>query len=133
MAENEFDTYENGVASEKEGAKKARAKKTNSFTQILNGEFLTKEFVLNNLNYIFFIFFLLLVITTKVYYGKQLATKISDTQRDLDQQSAEYIEAKSKLEFETRRYKLVKRLEKRELKETQNATKVIRIKKVTNE
>ena len=133
MAENEFDMYENGVASEKEGTKKARAKKTNAFTQILNGEFLTKEFVLNNLNYIFFIFFLLLVITTKVYYGKQLATKINDTQRDLDQQSAEYIEAKSKLEFETRRYKLVKRLEKRELKETQNATKVIRIKKETNE
>jgi len=37
------------------------------------------------------------------------------------------------LETVTRRYKLVEKLEKRQLKETQNATKVIRVKKKANE
>ena len=44
---------------------KKRPAQSNALAQILNGEFLTKEFVLNNLNFIFFIIFLLLLIMTK--------------------------------------------------------------------
>ena len=43
------------VDSKKESKQTSRSSKTSAFTQILNGDFLTKEFVLNNLNYIFFI------------------------------------------------------------------------------
>ena len=107
--------------------------KASAFSQILNGDFLTKEFVLNNLNYIFFLIALLLLIIAKGYYGKQISVDIDNAQREYDQNAAEYIEVKSKLEAVTRRYKLVERLEKRELKETKNATKVIRLKKKKDE
>lgn len=113
--------------------KKSTSKKTSTLSQILNGEFLTKEFVLNNLTFIFFLIFLMIMIVAKGYYGKQLTNDIISTQRELDQNTAEYIEAKSKLEKITRRYKLEKRLEKRELHESQNATKVIVVKKAENE
>jgi ABC-type transport system involved in cytochrome bd biosynthesis fused ATPase/permease subunit len=134
MAENEFDTYEDGEktgtqSETKTSSKKSTVKKTNAFMQILNGEFLTKEFFLNNLNYIFFIMALLLVIVSKGYYGKQLIDDTNKTQRELDQKAAEYIEAKSRLEFVTRRYKLVEKLKSRDLQESQNTKKVIRLKK----
>ena len=134
MTENEFDTYENGEktgtqSENKTSSKKSTGKKPNAFMQILNGEFLTKEFFLSNLGYIFFIMGLLLVIVSKGYYGKQLIDETNKTQRELDQKAAEYIEAKSRLEFVTRRYKLVEKLKSRDLQESQNTKKVIRLKK----
>jgi hypothetical protein len=107
---------------------KKRPAQSNALAQILNGEFLTKEFVLNNLNFIFFIIFLLLLIVGKGYYGKQLSKDVDSTQKEVDELTADFVEAKARFEEETRRYKLVERLEKRGLKESQNETKVIRIK-----
>ena len=104
-------------------------KDANALTQILNGEFLTKSFVLNNLPYIFFILLLLIVFVAKGYYVKQLNDEIKINETELNQNAAEYIEAKTKLEEETKRYKLVEKLQERELKESLNATNVIRIKK----
>jgi len=124
-------TNKQAPSSENETIK--RSGKASAFSQILNGDFLTKEFVLNNLNYIFFLIALLLLIIAKGYYGKQISVDIDNAQREYDQNAAEYIEVKSKLETVTRRYKLVERLEKRELKETKNATKVIRLKKKKDE
>ena len=123
----------NKQAPSSENETKKRSGKASAFSQILNGDFLTKEFVLNNLNYIFFLIVLLLLIIAKGYYGKQISVDIDNTQKEYDQNAAEYIEVKSKLETVTRRYKLVERLEKRELKETKNATKVIRLKKKKDE
>lgn len=123
----------NKQAPSSENETKQRSGKASAFSQILNGDFLTREFVLNNLNYIFFLIALLLLIIAKGYYGKQISTDIDNAQRDYDQNAAEYIETKSKLETVTRRYKLVERLQKRELKETKNITKVIRLKKKKDE
>lgn len=127
------DKNTNKKATSSENETKKRSGKASAFSQILNGDFLTKEFVLNNLNYIFFLIALLLLIIAKGYYGKQISVDIDNAQREYDQNAAEYIEVKSKLETVTRRYKLVERLEKRELKETKNATKVIRLKKKKDE
>jgi hypothetical protein len=118
--------------SERKFRSSAERKSSRAVAQILNGEFLTKEFVLNNLNFIFFIIFLLLLIVGKGYYGKQLSKDLETTQKELDEATAEYIEAKAKLEEDTRRQVLVEKLESRGLKETVNPTKVIRIKKVEN-
>lgn len=113
--------------------KRPKGGKANAFAQILNGEFLTKSFVLDNLNYIFFIMLLLLILISKGYYGKQLNKDTDASQRNLDQHSAEFIEAKARLELVTRRFRMAERLAERELKETQNATKVIRIKEKVHE
>ena len=106
-----------------------KSKGPSALTQILNGEFLTKSFVVNNLLYIFFILLLLIVFVAKGYYVKQLNSEIILNQSELNQNAADYIESKTKLESETRRYKLVEKLKERELKESLNATKVIRVNK----
>ena len=106
-----------------------QGKKASALTQILNGEFLTKSFVLNNLPYIFFILFLLMVFVSKGYYVKQLNDDIKMNQTELNQNAADFIDQKTELEDETKRYKLLERLKERGLKESLNATKVIRVKK----
>ena len=108
---------------------KKRVKKQTSFVQILNGDFLTKDFMLNNLNFIFFIMFLLILTVGKGYYGKQLSRDVAKTQQELDEATSDYFEAKVSLEEKTQRTELVQQLESSGLKETVNPTKVIRIKK----
>lgn len=107
----------------------AKPKRQNLLVQVLNGEILTRDFVLNNLTFIFFILFLLMLMVAKGYYGKQLQKDITDLQADVDAQTAEYIENKARLEESTSRYRLVQALEKRGLKETVNPVKVIRLKR----
>ena len=69
MKDNEYienKEPEKGEVDEKPKNTSSRGKvKSNAFNQILNGEFLTKDFVINNLNYIFYIFFLLLILFAK--------------------------------------------------------------------
>ena len=134
--ENEFvdkETVEKQKVAEKPKRKRKavgeRSKASRAFAQILNGEFLTREFVLNNLSFIFFVILLLLLTVGKGYYGKQLSKDVEKTQNELNAITAEYIEAKAKLEEDTRRQVLVEKLEPNGLKETVNPTKVIRLKK----
>jgi hypothetical protein len=117
------------IKKEKIAARKPKSNKPNAFVQILNGDFLTKEFMLNNLNYIFFVIFLLILMVAKGYYGKQLSADVVKTQREVDEITADFFAAKAKLEEDTRRTKLVEELESTGLKETVNPTKVIRIEK----
>lgn len=134
--ENEFierAQQENTVSPE---PKKTRTKKQttkrkgpNAFIQILNGDFLTKEFFVNNLPFIFFLMLLLLVSIGKGYYGKQLTKNVNDTQLELDEITGDYFDAKARLEENTQRSILIERLERSGLKETTNPTKVIRLKK----
>lgn len=117
--------------SKKKAAKKKAAKerKPNAFVQILNGDFFTREFMVGNLNFIFFIMLLLLLVVGKGYYGKQLTKDVNSTQEQLDEATSDYFEAKTRLEEETERTRLIEELESVGLKETVNPTKVIRIKK----
>lgn len=110
-----------------------KPKKQNLVVQILNGEILTRDIVLNNLTFVFFVLLLLLLMVAKGYYGKQLQKNIADLQADVDAKTAEYVEGKAKLEESTSRYRLVQKLEQRGLKETTNPANVIRVKKGENE
>jgi len=120
-----------GVKEEivKKRKKKSSEKSKSAFVQILNGDFLTKEFVLNNLSFIFFIIFLLLLSVGKGYYGKQLAKDADKAQDELNELSSDYLEVKARLEESTRRQILIEKLGKEGLIETVNPTKVIRIKR----
>jgi hypothetical protein len=129
------DREANEIAKKKERAKKvkkAKEKKPSALVQILNGDFLTKEFMLGNLSFIFFVMFLLLLMVSKGYYGKRLAKDVTQTQLELNEVTSDHFEAKARLEEETRRVRLVKELEPIGLKETVNPTKVIRIKAKKN-
>ena len=52
--------------------KKKEGKSSNIFLQILNGEFLVQDFVINNLTYVFFLFAMFIIVISKGYYGKSL-------------------------------------------------------------
>jgi hypothetical protein len=139
MAENEYIDKDKAAEEAKKAEQKEKkvkkksvpkSSKPNAFTQILNGDFLTREFVLNNLNFIFFIILLLLLIVGKGYYGKQLSKDVDEAQKELDEMTADYVEAKARMEEETRRYRLVQQLGPRGLVESEDSTKVIRLKKV---
>ncbi len=133
MKDNEYiDKDSRQENSGSDNQKRAAKKKKSAFSMILNGEFLTKGFVLDNLGFIFFLIFLLLILVSKGYYGKQLSKDINQAQRDVDQITADYVEAKAKVEEEGLRYKLVEKLDS-SLKENENETKVIRIKKPKTE
>ncbi len=114
-----------------ETVKPAKSKKERliGISEILNGEFLTREVVTNNIPYIIFIMALLVGVVGKGYYGKQLSKDIDVAHKELDEMTAEYVEAKAKLEENTKRQVLVEKLEAQGLKETVNPTKVIRLKK----
>ena len=137
--ENDFtdkDQLDEQNAAEKKKEKKKVAKKKaskerkpNAFVQILNGDFFTKEFMVNNLNFIFFVIFLLILVVGKGYYGKQLSKDVIATQEELKEASSDFVEAKTRLVEETGIARLVEQLESSGLKETVNPTKVIRIKK----
>lgn len=130
--ENEYLDKEQQSAKEtstKKAAKKKKKKKQSLFVQILNGDILSKEFIIANLNFIFFVIFLLLLVIAKGYYGKQQVTDIAKEQKELDELTSDFVEAKARLEENTRRIKLVKELESTGLKETENPTKVIKVKK----
>lgn len=118
-----------GKQKDQKAASTAKPRKQNLLVQILNGDILTRDFVLNNLSFIFFILLLSLLMVAKGYYGKQLQKDINDLQADVDVKTAEYIENKAKLEESTSRYRLVQKLEKRGLKETVDPAKVIRLKR----
>lgn len=133
MTENDYTQFESSQKEKKATKRTKSSSGVNAFTQILNGDFLTKDFVLNNLNYIVFFLFLLFLIVAKGYYGKQVIEDIRENRRNLDQNTAEYIEFKTKMEEMTRRYKMVERLKERNLVESQNAIKVIRIKPTKDE
>jgi hypothetical protein len=104
-------------------------KKQSLLLQIVNGEILMRDFVIKNMGFVFFFLFLLLLLVSKGYLGKQLTTDINKSLQKLDATTAEYVEAKAKLEEQTKRYELVRRLEPKGIKETTKPAKVIRIRK----
>lgn len=108
---------------------KTSSKKPNTLIQILNGDFLTKEFVTKNLSFIFYFIFLLILLVAKGYYDKQLTKEVDVTQKDLDDLMGDYVAKKAQLEESTKRITLLNQLQDTGLKETINPTKVIRIKK----
>ena len=121
------------IKKRKRTRKNTRNKKTSSLIQILNGDFLTKGFMLKNLSFIFFIMFLLLIVVGKGYYGKQLSNDVINTQKELNELTSDYFESKAILEEKTKRSELIKKLTKIGLKETVNPTKVIKIDKEKRE
>lgn len=120
-------------SSEKNSKTKKGSGRSNPLINIINGEFLTKEFVLNNLSFIFYLIFMLLLLVAKGYYDKQLSKDVDRTQKELNEILGDYVAKKAQLEEETRRFILVEELAPIGLKETVNPTKVIRLSKSEQE
>lgn len=119
------------VKVEKPTAKKSAGSKT--VVQILSGDFLTREFVIENLGFIFYVMFLLLMLVAKGYYVKQVSDNVIRTEAELDEIVSDYVELKARFQEETSRGNLVRKLEGTGLIESTEPPKVIRVKQTTKE
>jgi hypothetical protein len=115
----------------KPAAKKSGGSKT--VVQILSGDFLTREFVIENLGFIFYVMFLLLMLVAKGYYVKQVSDNVIRTEAELDEIVSDYVELKARFQEETSRGNLVRKLEGTGLIESTEPPKVIRVKQKTKE
>jgi hypothetical protein len=113
---------------EKSSDEKSASKGGNKVAQILSGDFLAREFFIKNLGFIFFIMLLLLLLVAKGYYVKQLSDNITKSEAELDDINADFVELKARFLEETRRDKLVEKLQGTGLKEPTAPPKVIRVK-----
>ena len=102
--------------------------KDNFFLQILNGEFMKKEFYINNLLFFFFLFGLIFLTVAKQYFVNDLVKTTEKKQKSVDQMTSDFVSLKTRLEEETERISLTEKLEANGLKESVKPTKVIRIK-----
>jgi hypothetical protein len=94
---------------------------------------LTREFVIENLGFIFYVMFLLLMLVAKGYYVKQVSDNVIKTEAELDEIVSDYVELKARFQEETSRGNLVKKLEGSGLIESTEPPKVIRVKQTTQE
>ena len=137
MADNEYKLKDDleGEGTQKKSSKKAqkkssekKSKNSRSVAMIFNGEFLTKDFVLNNLPFIFFLILLMILSVGKGYYSEKLKKEEDGAKESLHQLRADLIELNARFEEESLRYRLIDRVDSG-LVETLNATKVIRVDK----
>ncbi len=110
-------------------AEKSTGKGGNKVAEILSGDFLAREFFMKNLGFFFFVMLLLLLLVAKGYYVKQLSDNIIKSENELNDINADYVELKARFLEETRRDKLVEKLNGTGLKEPTAPPKVIRIAK----
>lgn len=127
MSDNSFKPKSESQQSTKSKRKVRVSGNGSSIVQIMNGDFLTREFVLKNMGFIFFVMFLLLLVVSKGYYVNQLAKEIKLSEEEISLINAEYVDVKANLEVKTRRTNLIQKLEGTGLKETLTPTKVIKV------
>ena len=127
MSDNSFKPKSESQQSTKSKRKVGVSGNGSSIVQIMNGDFLTREFVLKNMGFIFFVMFLLLLVVSKGYYVNQLAKEIKLSEEEISLINAEYVDVKANLEVKTRRTNLIQKLEGTGLKETLTPTKVIKV------
>ncbi len=122
------DHVEADTSSAANSKKTASTGKDNFFIQILNGEFMKKDFYINNLLFFFFLFGLIFLTVAKQYFVNDLVKTTEKKQKSMDQITSDYVSLKTRLEEETERISLTEKLEANGLKESMKPTKVIRIK-----
>jgi len=126
------------TAAKETGTKKTAAASTNkkvrpstarTFVQIMNGEILTKDAVLNNLPFTFFIGFLFIVMIAWGYYAETVTKKEIQLEKDLGELNSEYFTLTADYNMQRGRRQIANRLENTGVKESQTSPKKIRVRK----
>ena len=98
-----------------------------AFRQVLNGEVLTKSFIVNNLLFIFFIGGLLVLLISKGYYSRQLSSQSNKVQKEIDEINSKLVSNKVRFNDLTDRVNMTEKLNERKLSESESGIEVIRI------
>ena len=91
---------------------------TRSFIDVINGNFLAKESVVNSLPYIFFLTFIGLCYIGNGYYAEDSVRAINNMTNELKELRSEYITTKSELMFKSKQSEVASALEPLGIKES---------------
>lgn len=111
------------------GEKKERVSTRRTIVQIMNGEILTKDTVLNNLPFTFFIGFLFIVMIAWGYYAETVTKKEIQLEKDLGELNSEFFTLTADYNMQRGRRQIANRLEQTGVKESQTSPKKIRVRK----
>ena len=142
MSSNEYidqETADQLKAEEevKSKKKKLRSKKAASktreggrlFMQIMNGEFLTKDWFIKNLPFTFYVGFLLVVLISWGYYAESMTRKEVELQEELSELNSEYFTLSSEYITKRGRQEIKEKLNGTGLMESRVSPKKIRVRK----
>ena len=103
---------------EKETKKIKPGKVTKSFIDVINGNFLAKEGVVNSLPYIFFLTLIALCYIGNGYYAEDTVRDINNMNNQLKELRSEYLTTKSELMFKSKQSEVASALEPMGIKES---------------
>lgn len=89
-----------------------------TLVRFLNGTFLTRQGVLSNLPYFFFLAFLLTCYIAYGYYTERTVKELYRVRKEMKELRSEYITTKSELMFKSKRSEVVEATERLGLKES---------------
>lgn len=95
-----------------------KGKVARSFIDVINGNFLAKESVVNSLPYIFFLTFIGLCYIGNGYYAEDSVRAINSMTNELKELRSEYITTKSELMFKSKQSEVASALEPLGIKES---------------
>ena len=114
-----------GEAAEKKG----RLFSGRTFVQIMNGEILTRDLILNNLPFTFYIGFLLVVMIAWGYYGETVAKKEIQLEKELGELNSEFFTLAADYNMQRGRRQIAERLAPLGIKESVSSPKKIRVRR----
>lgn len=129
-------TKESATATKETASASATATKKNdrpstrrTLVQIMNGEILTKDTVLNNLPFTCFIGFLFIVMIAWGYYAETVTKKEIQLEKELGELNSEFFTLTADYNMQRGRRQIANRLEHTGVKESQTSPKKIRVRK----
>lgn len=123
------ETTEEVISQKPESEKKNKLFSGKTFVQIMNGEFLTKDYFLNNLPFIFYVAMLFVVVIAWGYYGETVARKEIQLEKELGELNSEYFTLTAEYNAQRGRRQIALKLEPTGLKESTESPKKIRVRK----
>lgn len=123
---------------EKKPQKKTRRKKKKKsenrsngrlMVQIMNGEFMTRDWFIRNLPFTFYVGFLMVLLIGWGYYGDSMSRKEVELQQELSELNSEYFTLSSEYITKKGRQQIKERLEGSGLEESRISPKKIRVRK----
>jgi hypothetical protein len=116
-------------ASDESTAKKDKLFSGRTFVQIMNGEILTRDLILNNLPFTFYIGFLFVVMIAWGYYGETVAKKEIQLEKQLGELNSEFFTLTADYNMQRGRRQVASRLEPFGIKESVISPNKIRVRK----
>ncbi len=109
---------------------KARPKKKSAiaFKKILNGEFLSRTEIIDNLPFISYIAFLMVLLISWGYYTESVGKEEAKLEKDLGELNSEYFTLGSEYNRLSRQTQVAERLKETGLKESVNPPNKIKVK-----